>query len=120
MTTPVNLQALAGYCLTREESEFARLRAACAECIPLIPQAPTLVSVCPAAPRDDRPAIPEYRPHVQTVPEEVAQWQGITTCRRGGEHRINIATQQCRDCGRSYLDIRGRVSELMEPVPSQG
>ena len=50
----------------------------------------------------------------QTIPKEVIASMGISvsessTC----THRFHIATQRCVFCGKTYLEAKGRLPELM-------
>lgn len=113
------LRTVAGYSLTRPESEFARLRDACAEAEPLvrdencdIPVAPALPVLRTAQKGADIPVTAGYTER-DVKPDWAIAVEGHVSCQSGGQHRFDIRTRLCEFCGRTFRQIRGHEPELM-------
>jgi hypothetical protein len=112
------LRTVAGYALTRPESEFARLRDACAAAEPLVADDKCEIPVAPALPvlraspkGADIPVSSGYTAGVK--PDWAIAAEGHVSCQSGGQHRFDIRTRLCEGCGRTFRQIRGHEPEFM-------
>lgn len=113
-----NLKAMAGWAITARDNCSDKQKLAlysfqdgCGELAEVIDDIKPLKTAKP------QPVPLPQHPHVQhvsRVPDEVAVMEHHRLDQFGQcIHKFDIATQRCRYCGRTYLDVMKRKPELM-------